>query len=742
LQAELLDKLDDIGASYDTETWLAYPKSVAPLVCGSIATKDGARYLTADEARASFRQLLEPGYVYIGAFCAYDMIVHAQDAAERGEDLLPAIFAKYNRGEVYDILLAQMVDAIALGCLGQDPETGRGLISPNTGKPTKRYSLDLVNQQVFNASAKENDFWRLRYYLLRNIPFSKWPPEALQYLIDDVVNPRYIALAQCGLIPRGDGRIRKAQNLHTLAKMARTSLALNLGATWGFAIDKELIATLERETLETIEAGRQQFIDAGMLKWNKSDEKWSKNLSTIKRMVAESYGGTDAGSCPVCTGSGRVPGANWKPTRPDKNLKNCGNCNGTGYDIKNAPSVPMTAPTEKSKTGMGNVMTGRDILVDSGNETLVEFGAWTEQDKIISTYIPALQAGLPLLPNVPLANERVSYSGIVQTMPRGGRVRECVIAREGRTLASVDFAGVELCTVSQVCIWTPGIGYSDLGDAINAGKDPHSILGADLLGMAYEVFMKQRAAGVQIVKDARQAAKWGNFGYFGGMGVPTFVITNRKAPGITTKAPDGRTYKGIRFCLLIGGKERCGEEIVLSWKDRPTNIPLCKACCECAATIRDAWFSRWSEARKYFRYVSNVVDSKGYVKHYGSDMIRGGVTFTSAANTYFSSLAAVGATNALWRASEISYCDRNDPLYDTRIIAFVHDELVAEVFDGCAHAAATRLGEVMVEEMQKVVPDIKIKAEPALMKKFFKGAEPVYNDNQELVPWWPEEKAA
>ena len=43
----------------------------------------------------------------------------------------------------------------------------------------------------------------------------------------------------------------------------------------------------------------------------------------------------------------------------------------------------------------------------------------------------------------------------------------------------------------------------------------------------------------------------------------------------------------------------------------------------------------------------------------------------------------------------------------------------------------------MIEGMKSVVPDVAIKAEPALMRYWYKKAEPVFNDEGLLIPWEP-----
>jgi hypothetical protein len=743
MNADLLDSLDRVGVAFDTETWLITDRCAAPpVVCGSFLDRSGVATVHGGdddgkaELRRRFLELLEPGVVVIGAYLAFDMTVMATDFARRGINLWPQIFAKYDRGEIYDVLLAEMLDAIGIGCLGLDPRTGGGLRDPGKNfKATNRYSLAVVTDLVLDrVDAKDNDYWRMRYALLDGVPIDSWPEEARTYPLDDVTNPLQVALAQVAITPRGDGSTRRAMNLHMLAEMSRASFALALGAAWGFATDPDMVDALEAETKKNIVASIHQFMAEGLIAEKKDGKlelevdgeiiKLSKKQAPLRRLVALAYGATDP--CQGCHGTGKAQSE--KTGKPIT----CSRCAGTSLDL-NVPSVPRT---EK-----GGVMTARDILVDSGSDLLVDYGDWGEDLKTVSTYIPGLRRGVPLYPNVPLANERVSYSGIVQTMPRKASahgdisVRECIVARPGMVLASVDFSGVEMVTWAQVCINL--LGYSTLGDAINSGADAHSILGADLCGRTYEEFIPLKKTDL---KDYRQAAKWGNFGYAGGMGPPKFVITNRKAPGMYTKAPDGKPYKGVRFCLLTGGKQRCGEERIVEWKGRPTGSPVCLACVEEAVKIRQAWFNRWLEAGPYFEYISKQVEDVGSITHFGSGIVRGGVGFCQAANGYFSALAAYGAKRAYWAIVRECYTDTRSSLYNCRPIAFIHDEAVVEMPETQSHEAAHRMVDVMVAVMQDCCPDVRVSAEPALMRRLYKGAEPVYQ-NDRLIPWEPEEKA-
>ena len=618
------------------------------------------------------------------------------------------------------------MDAIADGCLGYDHRNEGPLRDPATGRVTKYYSQAIVCDLTFAfEGAKDNDEFRKSYALLDGIPIDQWPERARTYPIDDTRNALIAALVQTGHLGRDAGIAglktaprRRARNLHAMADIAYAAFALHLGACWGFGVDQTMVSELGDRVLASIEAGTATFKDCGFIR-----DDGTGNKAIQKRALVLAYG-PNVGPCPVCDGTGKVASATSGNPINDKA------CDGTGLDIE---SLGFLLP----RTEKGAVSTARDVLVDSGDDTLIEFAEWGETAKIVSTYVPALVDGLPLRPNVPLKNERVSYSGIVQTMPRKGAVRDCVVARPGTLISSVDFTGVELCTLAQTCIDT--VGFSNLGEVLNSGSDAHSVLGADVCGRTYDEFIALKNAGDRQIADYRQAAKWGNFGFGGGMGEPKFVITNRKAPGMTTKAPDGKEYKGVRFCILVGGRPRCGEEKLTEWKGRPTT-PVCAACVDAAVIIRTAWFTRWAEMRPYFNFINDVVESVGAITHFVSGVVRGGVTFTEAANGMFSSRAAIGAKRAFVAVTRAAYLARpGSVLYGTRPIAFIHDEALCEHPTDRAGDAAREVCRIMVDEMQKVTPDVIIRSSPALMRRLYKGAEETLDSAGNLIPWEPNE---
>lgn len=388
---------------------------------------------------------------------------------------------------------------------------------------------------------------------------------------------------------------------------------------------------------------------------------------------------------------------------------------------------------------------------------------------------------ITLRPNVLVDTGRASYGDVIHQLPRGGGVRECIVARPGTVLCSCDYGGLELATHSQNCIWT--VKFSRLGEALNKGIKVHDALAATFLGVTYEEF----AAGMagdrgpeikKLYKNVRQAVKPANFGFPGGMGAVKLVLQQRKQ-GPDTFAANGRKFKGLRFCILLGAAA-CGENPngtsnkVSEWKRKPIT-PTCSKCIEVAEDIRAKWFLQWPENEPYFQFITDCVDNGQPVRRDGrvlrlrpaqimqhrSGRLRGGVEFCSAANGFFQGLAGDGAKRALTRVFRECYDEtyrmpngERSPLFGCRIILFAHDELIVEMPEAIASLAAARLSVVMVESMREYTPDVVVEAPPALMRRWWKAAEPTYitpigklrkGDPQPgdiLIPWDDREKYA
>lgn len=767
MNADRLASMARYAVAFDTETHKTQPGLAAPpVVCGSAASRGASgrpvgKLLSLPEARTTFRRLLaDDRLIIVGANIAYDMLVMAADAARNGEDLMPAIFAAYEADRVFDVLIAEQLHCLALDLLGKHPVTGAVIINPETRR-VGGYSLRFVTEvRTGRENAKANDLYRTSYALLEGTPLEQWPTEARQYPVDDACNTLEVALIQTGHLEPGPvGLAGPALNLHDLGAQTFSDLALALGAAWGFVVDPDAVRALDERTAAVKVAGLPEFIAAGIVRPN-----GTQDLGATKRKIAIAYGAT--GACPACEGTSKVPSP--KTGKPVQ----CKACGATGLDLASA-AVPSTdgsqcGTCDACASGAGKecsarlpgVAYGRDACSESGDELLMNWAAFGEADKIQSTYLPWLRKGIAedgrrrpitLRPNVLLDTGRVSYGDVVQLLPRSGGVRETIVAREGFVFGSVDYEGGELVTHAQSCLWLVGPGTRAnspvrMAEALVAGVKVHDALGASMAGIEYATMI---ARGKEF-KQYRQAAKPANFGFPGGMGAVKLVLQQRKqgpdtphATGPSRLTIDGHEvpgYKGLRFCILTGGAERCGEVKVTRWGkqgyERPCP-PTCRACIVCAEAIREKWFSQWPENQPYFRYVAEQVDNVGYVIQHLDLRRRGGAEFCAMANGYFQGLLATIAKRALRRASAECYVRKSyNALYGSRIIVFQHDEILPEHPESVAAEACERLAEIMVDEFKIACPDLApaCKAAPTLMRRWWKGAEAVYHGGR-LVPW-------
>lgn len=301
--------------------------------------------------------------------------------------------------------------------------------------------------------------------------------------------------------------------------------------------------------------------------------------------------------------------------------------------------------------------------------------------------------------------------------------------------------------------------------------DTRGGLTPEILRYDGDVYCLTVSTGYVLVRDGGVPVVVGqcNFGLPGGMGPPKFVFTQRKKSAGSTTSPDGAvTYPGLRFCILLGGAERCSVERASEWRGYEIT-PVCRACLEIVARdLRPAWFREWSEIKDYHAWVSALVDSGGEFPCLvpGPDgptasRMRGGLAFPAGANNGFQALAADGAKAALRALTRECYTGLRtelderllpvvesgpprgsavwtsgaSPLLGTRPVFFAHDEIVAEMPLVGSDAAARRMSEVMVGVMSRYVPDVPVRAEPALMHHWSKNAEAAYDGAGRLVPW-------
>ncbi len=348
-------------------------------------------------------------------------------------------------------------------------------------------------------------------------------------------------------------------------------------------------------------------------------------------------------------------------------------------------------------------------------------------------------------------------------------IRRPVPIERRKLFYSVDFGGGELVTHAESCVRL--VGYSDMGRALNAGVDVHAALGATMMGTDFESFWRRLKKEKDArCKNFRQASKPPNFGFPGGMGAVKLVLQQRKQ-GPDTPCPNGpsmvydeatelfvRGYKGLRFCILVDDAPSCGGVKVTEWKKRPYP-PTCRHCIEVAERLRKTWFRQWSENLLYLGEngpVNAAINGPGVTVHHMSGRERGVTDFCSAANGWFQGYLSDITKHALCRVSYEQYVPTTvralepdvypsrfegelSPLYGSRNVVGIHDELLGEAAESHAPEAADRCSEIMCESFRAFCPNHKpaCKAPPALARRWWKSMEEVRDANGRLIPWEP-----
>jgi DNA polymerase I-like protein with 3'-5' exonuclease and polymerase domains len=574
-------------------------------------------------------------------------------------DLLPLIFEKFERGEVHDILIAQALDAIAKGYFRD-----KMIIDPRTGASIREPG-GAQKQRFSQAICVDQVLGRTTAkendaYRLSYATLEKVPMGQWPE-----VARKYPVDDAVNALEVAEAQLKTHENLHDLPFQARAAWAEHLAAMWGIRTDGKRVAALAAKLHTDLDRCMQNVRKLGVHR-----ENGSKDTKVLKALVSAAY------------------------------------------------------QSDPPLTETGAVSTSRDTLLDSGNEDLEAFAEVSKIEKLIGTYLPFLEQGVTkpinVTPNVLLANGRSSYDGLIQLLPRQGGVRECFAARPGTAWVSVDYSAIEAATLAQVCL--DKIGYSRLAEAINAGKDVHSLFAAEIYGADYEDVVKWKETD-PVWKDRRQMTKAANFGYPGCMGAFKFAQTKRK--------------EGLKLCLAARTAERCGVRMIREWKGNNYPAPACEACVHQAEKLRLAFFNMWPEVAEYIKWITRSLDRSDRLTQLYSGRVRGGLTVPSAANTLFSGLAGDGAKRALWRISKECYTDPASALYGSRPIIFAHDEIILETLLTTLNDSAWRQTALMLEEMQQAVPAVKVSAEPAAMFFWDKSAKMVNDANGKLIPWEP-----
>lgn len=713
----------------DTETFLLGPGAVAPkLVCLSAAVYDADKdeicailYGNAqlDEIEDLLVDLLEDDDIQLVFHnIGFDLTVIANAFPE----LIPLIFAKLEAGGMTDTgIREKLLNLSTHGKLEY-------LYAPDGSRTKIQYRLmDLVfNYTGVDRSDDKSgdDIWRLNYEMLDGVHADDYPKEASTYAMQDAIDTleAYDNQAERILGEIGPGSVRTAE-FH-----AAVAFALRLMTCWGMLIDQEKVDEVDAMCIREL-----------------TPEKLALLIENKILIPAQP-------SRPYDNGARGIDGNPKMTTPKDPKIKRkllqqwiLDICKARELKVKLTKKAAKAAKVQYSAhDAMGLVAqhcsTDKEVMAGLApfDPLIKQYQHRQRLQKLVTTYLPHLRGTATIHPEFDVLKETGRTSSYASSkypsnnvQQEDPRTRPCFVARPGYVLVSVDYAAIELVSLAQKCYTL--FGHSVMRDMVNAGVDLHAYLGSgiaykksepfretcDGLGLKeadsiYHYFFSLKKTDREFYDKWRTLAKPVGLGFPGGMGIDAFVTFAR------------------------------GYGVILTHNE--------------AKELKDIWLKTYPEMNDYFAWIreesvdpNNVgTDEDGnptklysYISPLG--MYRAGATYCAAANgASLQTPTAEGAKGGVFNLARACYdVTRKSILYDSRPVAHIHDENLAEILeDEHMHDRAFAIATIMIESMQKVMPDVKIGAEPTLMRRWDKRAEAVYDEQGNLQIWEPQELLA
>lgn len=725
--------------AFDTETDAFRPGLQSPpIVClqwCEITTAGCGIGHVVDETeglRLLWEWLSDPDVHLVGAEIAYDVLCAVTSATNRspelGHSLMTAFVAAYDADRISDVLIRQKLLDLARGCYRYERGDQGETVDFNT------YSLAGLARRHLRIELDKDSIWRRNYHTLRGVPIADWPADAVDYARDDATATGRIWLAQW----RPSQRV--ALNFPTAAmtdvfadefRQSRAALWIKAMSSYGLKTDPKAIAIFRKYVEEDYAETIEELVSAGLARRDHKVMRpkiieyisarpgllalclvaHASGPPTIRLGAAERQRLVDADpnlaclidpTAPASVAAGFVDVSEHRNTKAAKDRM-------IAYHRWAGTVPPITKTGIAQKKASPHDFNPEDYVAldkDAGQSTqddlLEAYAEMTHLAKIISTDLPRLADGvvLPIHSHFEpiLETGRTSSSKPnVQNQARGKKdrigARECFVPRPRMVLIDSDYSQLELYTLAQACIWM--LGYSTLGDALRADVDAHTKVGAAIAGITYEAATALKKAKDPDFDNIRNCAKPLNFGKPGGLGPDTMMSFAAKGYGV--KRP----------------REFWAEAIMV-------------------------FMQTWPEMRQYFAAISAL---EGYRKgSYNviqpwSRRLRAGATYCSACNSIFQGLGSDVAKLAGWLIFKACYVDRSSPLFGARIVLFVHDQFMVEIEESRAVAGAAEVERLMNLAGSTVLPDVPVRCEPILARRYSKMAHRTTDENGILTAW-------
>lgn len=722
----------------DTETYPIDIYQLAPkLVC--LTTSDGNhKYIAATGdpgtipgATAQLFDSADNLCVKVFHNAGFDLAVMCAAMPE----LFPVVFDHIDRGLIEDTITREKLLNLA--------DTGDLDFAtlPGGGKMAINYKLHELVRYYFgvdiSGTKNDEDAWRMHYRYLDGVPTAEWPENALSYALDDpdwtikVRNEqekrRYQLWQKKGIDP-----------LATQVLQVQASFALYLMTCQGICVD----------------AAEKQKIEAML-----EEELKPENINLlIEHNIL----------CPEVPPQPYANGAKNKDGTPKMTAAKPEKINAAvlreyikGLSQKNPDRFTIKMTKKSTRHPEGQISFDAEWMEEHAglDPVLSQYYHRQKLQKLVTTYLPAMNDKTtgktsPVVYfafNTLVSTGRTSsFSHSLVPSTNGQnidyRVRNCFIPRPGFVLCSTDYSGMEHVTQAQKCLNL--FGYSKLAELLNNDIDAHEYLGAQIAyytdtnfknaclegkphGLTqdeiYQVFHRCKKSDQEPIKafwkHYRTLAKPTGLGYPGGLGPKTFIVYAKTTFGVDV---DFETATQLREL----------------WRQTFPEVV------EYHAWINNACVDPFNEPRIREDEHGNQRSSKQYAYTSPLGMLRAGCDFCAAANgAALQTPSSEGSKIAVYNTVRSCYdSTRKSILYPDaqgvtcRPVVFVHDELLTELrYDDQTHERAMAVSQIMVNALKVITPDVKVKAEPALMWRWDKRAESVYDEAGRLIPWTPKE---
>jgi hypothetical protein len=437
--------------------------------------------------------------------------------AKWGPKIQGLIFGAFEFGRIHDVAIDQRLIDIGKGEL-----EGRWIKDRRTGKARwikHHYSVDgLMWRHYRHHVNKSADTWRLRYKELHDVPLDAWPDAAVKYAADDAV---YHLMIHEAHVKSGDwAEYCDGRGTETQPGVA---FALHLMSCRGIRTKRAACVQLARALDVEIERCRDLCVAHGLVdRRGRKDqeatrdymrgaifraggvEPTAENVAVVQRVI-QSY---DLDSLPrdrrvYVTDPSWEDGCevNIKLTKTGQIALDAEQCKDTHDPVLRAYATFTSAKALRTKTTV--MLQGASMPLQTRYVSPLETGRTSSR--------------APSKPCVGdnFQNFRRSALKGVDNEPLPGQ-RECIVAREGYLLCSIDLPNAEGRAEAQLEL--DQFGESDLANALNAGENIHASLAAAILGVPYAEVSKHPEFEI-----TKQFSKIPNFALFGGAAALTMI---------------------------------------------------------------------------------------------------------------------------------------------------------------------------------------------------------------------------